>query len=188
MKDNIVTISRKILEDAVKTTKQLKYDTEQICGAVKEELTEIEKLKRDAEQWRNMQSKLESGSHVLVKRTDIERLITEAMQIKEYLPKVLKKDYYTAYARLDKVESDASKLKAEKTKISGELDRMTKKYKTTLGDLEHEREEKAELKVSYQHQFTWSSLCFMLMQHKDYETQRSHHPNNFNNFYLLREQ
>ena len=34
------------------------------------------------------QSKLESGSHVLVNRLDIERLITEAMQIKEYLPKV----------------------------------------------------------------------------------------------------
>ena len=41
----------------MKTTKQLKSDTEQISSVIKEEVGEIEKLKRDAEQWRIMVNK-----------------------------------------------------------------------------------------------------------------------------------
>eukprot|EP00795_Rhopilema_esculentum_P015239 gene15239-6446_t len=145
-KRELAIVDKTDLERALCATKEIRVEANQVYTELRNQVKHVEKLKLAAENWNKLQKQLESEEYFLVSRKDIERLTTEAMQIKEYLPKILRKDFYLAYTKLDKTEAALLQTKAEKQRVASELDRATKKHQNNLAELEGERQEKAEMK------------------------------------------
>ncbi|PFX20171.1 Heat shock factor 2-binding protein [Stylophora pistillata] len=100
----------------------------------------------------------DKNQHFLkVSRADVDQLVTEIMQVKEFLPKVLKSDLLGLYKKLDHCEQELEVLEAENRKLRLELDQMRKQHdseieamkkqnNSLLLDGERCRQEKYELK------------------------------------------
>eukprot|EP00794_Sanderia_malayensis_P014017 gene14016-15475_t len=135
-------------KELIEETRKIKIAIADIFEDVKAELEEGKQFQRNIEDWKSMESELSSGKYAIVLKTDIERLITEAMQIKEFLPKVLKKEFFTAYTNLEKAEQELSELKKEKKNLKTEIERMKNKHQNVLSELEGERKELTALRKS----------------------------------------
>ncbi|XP_078360462.1 heat shock factor 2-binding protein-like [Oculina patagonica] len=96
-------------------------------------------------------------SFVKVSRADVDQLVTEIMQVKEFLPKVLNADLLSVYNKLDHCEQELEISEAENKKLRLELEQMRTHYDadmealkkrndSLLADCERYREEKYELK------------------------------------------
>jgi len=94
---------------------------------------------------------------VKVSRADVDQLITEIIQVKEFLPKVLNADLLGVYNKLDRCEQELEILEAENKKLRTELEHwklrhdsdreiLKKRNDSLLEDCERYREEKYELK------------------------------------------
>ncbi|XP_020612538.1 heat shock factor 2-binding protein-like [Orbicella faveolata] len=94
---------------------------------------------------------------VKVSRADVDQLVTEIMQVKEFLPKVLNADLLGVYSKLDHCEQELEISEAENKKLRKELEQMKtqydsdmevlkKRYDSLLEDCERYREEKYGLK------------------------------------------
>lgn len=102
--------------------------------------------------------KTDRNQHFLkVSRADVDQLVTEIMQFKEFLPKVLNSDLVGLYKKLDHCEQELEVLEAENRKLRVELDQMKmhhdseieamkKQNNSLLEDGERYKEEKYVLK------------------------------------------
>lgn len=103
-------------------------------------------------------TKTDRNQHFLkVSRADVDQLVTEIMQFKEFLPKVLNSDLVGLYKKLDHCEQELEVLEAENRKLRVELDQMKmhhdseieamkKQNNSLLEDGERYKEEKYVLK------------------------------------------
>ncbi|XP_015758478.1 PREDICTED: heat shock factor 2-binding protein-like [Acropora digitifera] len=98
---------------------------------------------------------------VKVSRSDVDQLITEIMQVKEFLPKVLNSEVFSLYSKLESCERDLEVSEAENKRLKSELEQLKcgydgyerdmevlkKKNDSLLEESERHMEEKYKLKV-----------------------------------------
>ncbi|XP_029188570.2 heat shock factor 2-binding protein-like [Acropora millepora] len=94
---------------------------------------------------------------VKVSRSDVDQLITEIMQVKEFLPKVLNSEVFSLYSKLESCERDLEVSEAENKRLKSELEQLKcgyerdmevlkKKNDSLLEESERHMEEKYKLK------------------------------------------
>ncbi|XP_077870159.1 heat shock factor 2-binding protein-like [Saccoglossus kowalevskii] len=81
-------------------------------------------------------------NRITVSKQDLERLTTETMQLKEFLPKVLSTEYIGAFAKLNAAESEIVNLEKNIDKISNDVAHWQSRYQNTLSQYEQEKEDK----------------------------------------------
>ncbi|XP_055500205.1 heat shock factor 2-binding protein [Leucoraja erinacea] len=79
---------------------------------------------------------------VKVRKRDLERLTTEMMQIKDFLPKILNRDLLDSFHQLDVAETALEKREQENEQLRLDCDHYKARLKTAQEDCQKEREEK----------------------------------------------
>ncbi|XP_072900811.1 heat shock factor 2-binding protein [Hemitrygon akajei] len=79
---------------------------------------------------------------VKVRKRDLERLITETMQIKDFLPKILNGEFLECFHQLEIAEKTLEKREQENEQLQLDRDHFKARLKTAQEDCQKEREEK----------------------------------------------
>jgi hypothetical protein len=101
---------------------------------------------------------------VTVQRTDLDKLATETMMLKEFLPKILTADFVGAQGRLTQQEQELWALRKEREELEKTLEYMKRRNDTLKTDYEQEKKEKFALKCEV------NDLQQQLSQQADYCT------------------
>ncbi|XP_069745284.1 heat shock factor 2-binding protein isoform X2 [Narcine bancroftii] len=84
---------------------------------------------------------------VKVRKRDLERLTTEIMQIKDFLPKILNGELLESFHQLEIAEKTLEKREHENEQLRLDCDHFKARLKTTQEDCQKEREEKLATRV-----------------------------------------
>lgn len=87
-----------------------------------------------------------TGKTLQVSRSDMERLVTEAMMLKEFLPRVLSPEYLAAPSRLTHVEQELQAAQRDKQVLSSEHEHLKRRSEALLVNFEQEKQEKFSVK------------------------------------------
>ncbi|XP_078264740.1 heat shock factor 2-binding protein [Rhinoraja longicauda] len=87
---------------------------------------------------------------VKVRKRDLERLTTEMMQIKDFLPKILNRDLLHSFHQLDVVETALEKREQENEQLRLDCEHHKARLKTAQEDCQKEREDKMALSTLLQ--------------------------------------
>ncbi|XP_072118275.1 heat shock factor 2-binding protein [Mobula birostris] len=79
---------------------------------------------------------------VKVRKRDLERLTTETMQIKDFLPKILNGEFLECFHQLEIAEKTLEKTEQENEQLQLDCDHFKARLKTAQEDCQKEREEK----------------------------------------------
>jgi len=85
---------------------------------------------------------------LLVNKADLECLVTEAMMLKEFLPKVLTPEYLTSFSKLTQIDQELQMVAQEKEGLSCEHEHLKRRTEAIMADYEQEKQEKFTAKVS----------------------------------------
>ncbi|XP_072441913.1 heat shock factor 2-binding protein isoform X4 [Chiloscyllium punctatum] len=81
---------------------------------------------------------------VKIRKRDLERLTTETMQIKDFLPKILNGEFLESFYQLEVAEAALEKKEQENEQLRLDCDHFKAKLQTAQADCQKERESKAE--------------------------------------------
>ncbi|XP_065914564.1 heat shock factor 2-binding protein-like isoform X1 [Dysidea avara] len=104
----------------------------------------------------------DSNKFVMVARSDIERLVTEVMQMKEFLPKVLDNRYLQAQQKLINTEQELQRVKKEKDKLADENEHLQQRSEVLTVNYEKEKQENFAMKCQV------NEMAQQLSQQADY--------------------
>ncbi|XP_041067872.1 heat shock factor 2-binding protein [Carcharodon carcharias] len=79
---------------------------------------------------------------VKIRKKDLERLTTETMQIKDFLPKILNGEFLETFHQLEAAEATLEKRTQENEQLRLDCDHFKTRLKTAQADCQKEREEK----------------------------------------------
>ncbi|XP_043928180.1 heat shock factor 2-binding protein [Protopterus annectens] len=102
---------------------------------------------------------------VKIRKRDLERLTTEVMQIKEFLPRILNGELVETLQKLEVAESSLEKKEKELNELRLDCEHLKARLETALGDGQREKEEK----LAFRQQL--SEARQQLLQQADYCTQ-----------------
>lgn len=111
---------------------------------------------------RDLPSQSRDPQLVLVRRADIEQLATEAMMLKDFLPKVLSPEYLSMPRALTAKEQELSAASMKKQELSVQCEYLTKRIETVMNDCDQEKQEKFGAKCEVR------ELTQQLAQQADY--------------------
>ncbi|XP_064925290.1 heat shock factor 2-binding protein isoform X6 [Columba livia] len=83
---------------------------------------------------------------VKVRRRDLERLTTEVMQLRDFLPKILNGDILATFQKLDAVESNMEKKEEEIEQLKMDCEHFRARLETAQADCMREKKEKLDLR------------------------------------------
>ncbi|XP_006012173.1 heat shock factor 2-binding protein [Latimeria chalumnae] len=86
------------------------------------------------------------GDFVKILKRDLERLTTEVMQVREFLPSILNRELLDAVQKLDLAEARAEKKEQELERLRMDCAHVNARLETVLVDYQAEREEKLALR------------------------------------------
>ncbi|XP_051870462.1 heat shock factor 2-binding protein [Pristis pectinata] len=93
------------------------------------------------------QKPLGKDEFVKVRKRDLERLTTETMQIKDFLPKILNGEFLESFHQLEIVETGLEKREQESEQLRLDCNHFKARLKNAQEDCQKEREEKLALRV-----------------------------------------
>ncbi|KAM7066613.1 heat shock factor 2-binding protein isoform 2-T2 [Acridotheres tristis] len=83
---------------------------------------------------------------VKVKRRDLERLTTEVMQLRDFLPKIVNGDILGTFQKLDAIESNLEKKEEEIEQLRMDCEHFRARLETAQADCMREKKEKLDLR------------------------------------------
>uniref|UniRef100_A0A8C3BBS3 Heat shock transcription factor 2 binding protein n=1 Tax=Cairina moschata TaxID=8855 RepID=A0A8C3BBS3_CAIMO len=83
---------------------------------------------------------------VKVRRSDLERLTTEVMQLRDFLPKILNGDILWTFQKLDAVESSMEKKEEELEQLKMDCEHFRARLEAAQADCMREKKEKLDLR------------------------------------------
>ncbi|XP_040401365.1 heat shock factor 2-binding protein isoform X1 [Cygnus olor] len=83
---------------------------------------------------------------VKVRRSDLERLTTEVMQLRDFLPKILNGDILWTFQKLDAVESSMEKKEEELEQLKMDCEHFRARLEAAQADCIREKKEKLDLR------------------------------------------
>ncbi|KFP73824.1 Heat shock factor 2-binding protein, partial [Acanthisitta chloris] len=83
---------------------------------------------------------------VKVSRRDLERLTTEVMQLRDFLPKIINGDILGTFQKLDAIESNLEKKEEEVEQLKMDCEHLRARLETAQADCMRERKEKLDLR------------------------------------------
>ncbi|XP_035752329.1 heat shock factor 2-binding protein [Egretta garzetta] len=99
------------------------------------------------EQARHRSGKAETKEEfVKVRRRDLERLTTEVMQLRDFLPKIVNGDILGTFQKLDAVESNMEKKEEEIEQLKMDCEHFRARLETAQADCMREKKEKLDLR------------------------------------------
>uniref|UniRef100_UPI00398EDF17 heat shock factor 2-binding protein isoform X3 n=1 Tax=Pristiophorus japonicus TaxID=55135 RepID=UPI00398EDF17 len=81
---------------------------------------------------------------VKIRKRDLERLTTETMQLKDFLPKILNGEFLESFHQLETAEATLEKREKENEQLRLDCDHFKARLQTAQADCQKERESKAE--------------------------------------------
>ncbi|XP_072045657.1 heat shock factor 2-binding protein-like [Amphiura filiformis] len=140
----------------------LSKDAMELATEVKSNLKEL------MNEWHQLQGDISKGSlvkpgYVQIKKTDIERLQVEALQMKEFLPKVINQSTIQSIKELDKCQQELEESAKSLTESQQEVEHWKSRCQTAKADQDTERQEmlslKADLSAAHQQLSQQSEYC-----------------------------
>ncbi|KAM6416185.1 heat shock factor 2-binding protein isoform 2-T2 [Pluvialis apricaria] len=83
---------------------------------------------------------------VKVRRRDLERLTTEVMQLRDFLPKIVNGDILGTFQKLDAIESNMEKKEEEIEQLKMDCEHFRARLETAQADCMREKKEKLDLR------------------------------------------
>lgn len=83
---------------------------------------------------------------LLVHRTDLDKLATEAMMLREFVLKILSPDYTSALAKLTSTEQELHRVTKDRNLLESEKEQLARKAEGLMVDFEQEKQEKSLVK------------------------------------------
>ncbi|XP_055657438.1 heat shock factor 2-binding protein isoform X1 [Falco peregrinus] len=83
---------------------------------------------------------------VKVRRRDLERLTTEVMQLRDFLPKIVNEDILGTFQKLEAIESTMEKKEEETVQLKMDCEHFRARLETAQADCMREKEEKLDLR------------------------------------------
>ncbi|KAM4683507.1 heat shock factor 2-binding protein [Amazona ochrocephala] len=86
------------------------------------------------------------GEFVKIRRRDLERLTTEVMQLRDFLPKIINADILGTFQKLDAIQSNVEKKEEEIEQLKMDCEHFRARLETAQADCMKEKKEKLDVR------------------------------------------